>query len=267
MTGHIEFVDHYSCPAADAAPADHYARPGRPRWGARAGAALGLTLLCLAASPGHTAEAYDPLEPMNIRIHAFNEYVDDKVMRPVANTYVRFIPRFARRGVSNFFSNLNDITVFANNLLQLKLGNAASDAGRILLNSTVGFGGLVDVATDAGLMKNQEDFGQTLGYWGVPSGPYLVIPLFGPSTLRDGLGFATDTLTHPMNQQDDVRVRNSLFALQQLDRRVAALAVDSLMMGDTYIFTREAYLQQREYLVTDGEISDDWDDDEWGAWD
>jgi len=226
-----------------------------------------IAALCLAGATAQAQEASDPLEPMNVRIHAFNEFVDDKFMRPVANTYVRFVPRFARRGVSNFFSNLNDVTVLANNLLQFKFSHAASDAGRLLLNTTVGVGGLVDVASDAGLMKNQEDFGQTLGYWGVPTGPYLVIPLFGPSTIRDGLGFATDTLTHPMNQHDDVRLRNSLFALQQLDRRVAGLAADSLMMGDTYIFTREAYLQQREYLVTDGEVDDAWDDDEWGAWD
>ena len=239
------------------------ARSGAARLGA-AGMALAL---CVAALPTHAAEAYDPLEPVNVRVHAFNEFVDDNVMRPVANTYVRFVPRFARRGVSNFFNNLNDVTVLANNLLQFKFTDAASDAGRLLLNTTVGFGGLVDVATDAGLVKNNEDFGQTLGYWGVPAGPYLVIPLFGPSTLRDGAGFATDTLVHPQNQHDHVRVRNSMFALQQLDRRVAALAADSLMMGDTYIFTREAYLQQREYLVTDGEIDDDWDDDEWSAWD
>lgn len=239
----------------------------RTTWPGRLAAGAVAAALWLATLPAHAAEAYDPLEPMNVRIHSFNEFVDDNFMRPVANTYVRFVPRFARRGVSNFFSNLNDVTVLANNLLQLKLADAASDAGRLLLNTTVGFGGLVDVATDAGLTKNHEDFGQTLGYWGVPTGPYLVLPLFGPSTLRDGIGFATDTLTHPQNQQDNVRVRNSMFATQQLDRRVAALAADSLMMGDTYIFTREAYLQQREYLVTDGEISDDWDDDEWGDWD
>lgn len=210
---------------------------------------------------------YDPWEGLNLKVHRFNETLDNAVVRPTANFYVRVVPSVARRGVSNFFSNINDVTVLVNNVLQLKLADAASDTGRIMLNTTLGIGGLVDVATPAGLEKNNEDFGQTLGKWGVGPGPYVVLPLFGPSTLRDSLGLGADTFTNPVNHYDEPAVRNSAFALQLLDRRVAALAADSLMMGDPYIFIREAYLQQREYLVTDGQIQDQWDDDEWSAWD
>lgn len=210
---------------------------------------------------------YDPWESINLKVHGFNEKLDDVVLRPTANVYVRVVPSVARRGISNFFNNINDVTVLLNNVLQLKLSDAASDTGRIVLNTTLGIGGLVDVATPVGLLKNNEDFGQTLGKWGVGPGPYVVLPLFGPSTLRDSFGLTADTFTNPMTHHEDPAVRNSAFVLQQLDRRVAALAVDSIMMGDPYIFTREAYLQQRQYLVTDGEIQDNWDDDEWSAWD
>jgi phospholipid-binding lipoprotein MlaA len=213
------------------------------------------------------AAEYDPWEPFNQKVHAFNELMDNRLLRPTANAYVRVVPSFARRGVSNFFSNIGDVSILANNLLQLKFGDAASDTGRILLNTTLGIGGLFDVATGAGLQKNDEDFGQTLGRWGVKPGPYVVLPLFGPSNVRDTFGVGVDTYSNPLNNQDSVRLRNSAFMLQQLDRRVAGLALDSLMLGDTYIFNREAYIQQREYLVTDGEIDDSWDDDEWGAWD
>jgi phospholipid-binding lipoprotein MlaA len=223
----------------------------------------------LFGMPGMQAYAaeYDPWESVNLKVHRFNDKLDGAVLRPTANFYVRIVPPVARRGVSNFFSNINDVTVLLNNVLQFKLVDAASDTGRIVLNTTLGLGGLVDVATPAGLFKNNEDFGQTLGKWGVGPGPYMVLPLFGPSNLRDTFGLAADTFTNPLTHQDDATVRNSAFLLQQLDRRVAALAADSLMMGDPYIFIREAYLQQRQYLVTDGEIQDQWDDDDWGAWD
>lgn len=210
---------------------------------------------------------YDPWENLNLKVHRFNEKLDVVVLRPTANMYIRVVPPVARRGVSNFFNNINDVTVLLNNVLQLKLTDAASDTGRIVLNTTLGIGGLVDVATPVGLLKNNEDFGQTLGKWGVGPGPYVVLPLFGPSTLRDSLGLTADTFTNPMTHHNEPAVRNSAFVLQQLDRRVAALAVDSIMMGDPYIFTREAYLQQRQYLVTDGELQDQWDDDDWSAWD
>lgn len=213
------------------------------------------------------AAEYDPWESVNLKVYAFNDKLDTAVLRPVAETYTRYVPRMAQRGVNNFFSNINDVTVLVNNVLQLKVGDAASDTGRIVLNTTLGIAGLIDVATAAGLQKNNEDFGQTLGRWGVGPGPYVVLPLLGPSSLRDSFALVADTYTNPATHHDEHAVRNSAFALNQLDRRVSALAVDALMMGDPYIFTREAYLQQRQYLVTDGEVQDEWDDDEWGAWD
>ncbi|MEX0738138.1 MAG: VacJ family lipoprotein [Pseudohongiella sp.] len=225
--------------------------------------------LSLSMTPGSVsaqqAPEYDPFEPVNVKVHAFNDYVDRKLLRPVANGYIRYVPLFARQGVSNFFSNINNISVLANNLLQFKLEDAANDTGRLMFNTSMGIGGLFDVASWVGFAKNDEDFGQTLGYWGVPAGPYIVLPLFGPSTVRDGFGFATDTFTNPLNYREDVMLRNAAFVLQQVDRRVDAMSVDSLMSGDPYIFTREAYLQQREYLVKDGEVADQADD--WGDWD
>jgi phospholipid-binding lipoprotein MlaA len=228
---------------------------------------LGVVVSMTAFATSVHAAAYDPWEPVNIRVHALNEIMDSRLLKPAANAYVRYLPQFARRGVSNFFSNIGDVSILANNVLQLKFDDALSDSGRLLLNTTVGIGGLLDVATPVGLEKNDEDFGQTLGRWGVGPGPYVVLPLFGPSTLRDTLGLGVDTYTNPLNNQDNLRLRNTAFVLQQLDRRVTGLALDSLMLGDTYIFSREAYIQQREYLVTDGEIDDSWDDDDWGSWD
>jgi phospholipid-binding lipoprotein MlaA len=161
------------------------------------------------------------------------------------------------------FFNVLDVTVLLNNVLQLKIGDAASDSGRIMLNTTVGLGGLIDVATEAGLERNDEDFGQTLGRWGVGPGPYMVLPLFGPSNVRDTFGLIVDTFTDPMTYNDAPAIRNGTFVLQQVDKRVAVLVVDSLMMGDQYLFTREAYIQQRQYLVLDGEVEESWGDDEW----
>jgi phospholipid-binding lipoprotein MlaA len=228
-----------------------------------------LVAALMLASFGVEARAAenDPWEFLNLMVYRFNEKLDIVVLRPTADLYVDILPSVARRGVSNFFSNINDVTVLLNNVLQFKLSNAASDTGRLVLNTTLGIGGLVDVATPAGLLKNDEDFGQTLGRWGVGPGPYMVLPLFGPSTLRDTFGLAADTYTNPMTHHEEPSVLNSAFVLQQLDRRVAALVVDSMMMGDPYIFTREAYLQQRQFLVSDGKLQDQWGDDEWGDWD
>lgn len=227
-----------------------------------------LTALCLFvfSQTGYASES-DPWESWNIRVFAFNEHLDAAVLRPVATTYVRLVPAVARRGVSNMFYNFLDVTVLLNNVLQLKMDDAASDSGRILLNTTVGLGGLIDVATEVGLQRNDEDFGQTLGRWGVGAGPYMVLPLFGPSNVRDSLGLFIDTFTNPMTYHHDPTIRNGIFVLEQVDKRVAVLVIDSLMMGDQYLFTREAYIQQREYLVLDGEVQDNWDDDEWGRWD
>ena len=211
--------------------------------------------------------ASDPLEPINTKIHAFNDYMDRHLLRPVAVGYRRYMPVPIRTGVDNFFSNIGDIGIFANNILQGKFGAAASDTGRIVINTTLGVGGVLDLASKAGLNKNNEDFGQTLGAWGIQSGPYIVIPFFGPSTIRDAFGLAVDTSTNPLNYQDNVRLRNSAFVLEQINKRGAALVGESLLMGDPYIFMREAYLQQRAYEVSDGEAEEEEWDDGWEGWD
>ena len=228
--------------------------------------ALLASVLVMNSQLAQAAAEDDPLESVNQKIHGFNEFMDRYFLLPVARGYTRYIPAPARQGVRNFFYNIGDVSVLANDLLQVKLEAAASDAGRIMLNTTIGVFGIFDVATAIGFNRNDEDFGQTLGYWGIGPGPYLVLPLFGPSTLRDSLGLIVDTATNPLNHQDNIRVRNSAFALEQLDRRVAAMSVESLITGDPYIFTREAYLQQRQYLVNDGEVEESWDDD-WDGWD
>lgn len=228
--------------------------------------ALLASVLAMNSQLAQAAAEDDPLESVNQKVHRFNEFMDRHFLLPVARGYTRYIPAPARQGVRNFFYNIGDISVLANNLLQVKLEAAASDAGRIMVNTTIGVFGIFDVATPIGFNRNDEDFGQTLGYWGIGPGPYLVLPLFGPSTLRDSIGLVVDTATNPINHQDNVRVRNSAFALEQLDRRVAAMSVEALITGDPYIFTREAYLQQRQYLVNDGEVDESWDDD-WDDWD
>jgi phospholipid-binding lipoprotein MlaA len=232
-------------------------------------ASLPAVALSLAFSANAEAQqaTEDPLGPINMKIHAFNDYMDKHLLRPVAVGYRRYMPNPIRVGVDNFFSNIGDIGIFANNILQGKFGDAASDTGRIVINTTIGIGGVLDLASKAGLSKHNEDFGQTLGAWGVQSGPYIVLPFFGPSTLRDAFGLAVDTTTNPLNYQDNVRLRNSAFVLEQINRRGAALVGESLLMGDPYIFMREAYLQQRAYDVSDGEAEEEEWDDGWEGWD
>ncbi|MEQ9070315.1 MAG: VacJ family lipoprotein [Gimesia chilikensis] len=211
-----------------------------------------LVLLCPAAY----GQSYDPWRNTNERVFRFNDYFDTILVRPVAQGYTTFVPRFLRQGIGNFFSNLNDINVFVNDLLQLKLEDAASDGGRFLINSTIGVAGILDVASEWGLDKNQEDFGQTLGAWGVSSGPYVVLPVFGTSTVRDSFGLVLDTLFNPIQYHEEGSVRFSLFIVEEVDFRSGLLALDELVTGDRYLFYREAYLQNREYLVNDGQVED-----------
>lgn len=203
------------------------------------------------------AQPKDPWRNFNEHIFAFNDFFDQLIVRPVANTYTVFVPRFARQGIGNFFSNINDINVFVNDLLQMKLDAAFSDSGRFMLNSTLGIVGFIDVATGMGLEKNEEDFGQTLGYWGLGSGPYVVLPVFGSSNVRDSFGLVLDTLFNPIQYHDDASVRVSLFAIEQIDTRASLLSLDELVSGNRYLFFREAYIQRRDYLVNDGQVEDE----------
>ena len=202
----------------------------------------------------------DPWEGWNRGVYQFNNFFDDAIVRPAARIYQTIIPRFIRRGIRNFFSNIYDINTLVNNLLQFKFDDAASDGGRLLINSTIGLGGLFDVATGMGMGKHQEDFGQTLAVWGVGPGPYVMLPVFGASSLRDAAGLAMDNGFDPVQYLEDISVRATLFVLGEVDSRERLLGLDELVVGDEYLFIREAYFQHREYLVKDGEIEDDFDD-------
>jgi phospholipid-binding lipoprotein MlaA len=198
----------------------------------------------------------DPLEPMNRAIHNFNEGVDRAVIKPVATGYDTVMPGFAKTGVRNFFSNLNDVTVLANDILQLKLEQGTSDFMRLAVNSTFGLLGLLDIASEMGLRKHEEDFGQTLGRWGVGAGPYLVLPFVGPSSIRDTAGFVVDTeYVDLVRNHDHIATRNSALALRVVSRRSDLLdakeAVDSAAL-DGYEFMRDFYLERRQGLVYDG---------------
>jgi phospholipid-binding lipoprotein MlaA len=205
------------------------------------------------ASPGHNPK--DPFESVNRGVYKFNDTVDKAVIKPVAKGYNAILPEPGKIMLSNFFSNLNDVVVTVNDLLQLKVFVAISDTGRIAVNTTVGFGGLFDVATAVGLEKHYEDFGQTLGKWGVGSGPYLILPLLGPSTVRDGVGLYADSYTSVINRVENIPTRNELYATSLLGRRARLLkqeeALDEASL-DRYAFIRDAYLQQRQNLIYDG---------------
>lgn len=201
----------------------------------------------------------DPWEGFNRSMYAFNDVLDRYALKPLAQGYQYAAPDLVQRGVSNFFGNLADVRTLVNNALQLKGHDTASDVARITLNSTFGLVGVLDLATPLGLEKHNEDFGQTLGYWGVPSGNYLVLPLFGPSTLRDGLALVPDSYVDPVGEVGHVPTRNSLYGLRLIDTRAGLLKSEGIISGDRYLFIRDAYLQRREYQVNDGRIDSTFD--------
>lgn len=215
-----------------------------------------LVSLVLPGSSLAQAEAYDPLEPLNRAIFTFNEAVDNTIVLPIAKGYRAITPSFVRTGVRNFFSNLEDVKVMTNNLLQAKIQAGTSDLLRIAVNSTFGLLGLLDVASEMGLRKHNEDFGQTLGRWGIGSGPYLVLPLLGPSTFRDATSRYLDgQFLDPVRHMADVGPRNRAIGLRVISNRTdlieAKAAVDMAAL-DGYEFTRDFYLERRRALVYDG---------------
>ena len=206
----------------------------------------------------------DPWESYNRGMYKFNDALDKAVLKPVAQSYVEGVPEFAREGVGNFFGNLEDIDTGLNNLLQGKFADGAKDLGRFVVNSVVGIGGLWDVATPMGLEKHDEDFGQTLGWWGVPPGPYFIIPLLGPSTLRDAPALWVDVSTVYNREISDIAVRNSLYALDVVRTRAGLLKAERIVDEaalDRYSFTRDAWLQRRRHLVHDGKPPRDPEDE------
>jgi len=224
-----------------------------------AGAAATFVLLAGCASGPHANPA-DPFEPFNRGVTRFNDTVDEAVLVPVATAYVRVLPSMVRTGVSNFFGNLGDVWSFANSVAQLKLQNSAETFMRVNVNTFFGLGGLLDVATEAGIDRHEEDFGQTLGRWGVGAGPYVVLPIFGPSTLRDTAALPVDRAGGVVSNMNDVAWRNSLSFLEAVDTRAKYLRAGRLLDDaalDKYTFTRDAFLQHRRNDVYDGNPPDD----------
>ncbi|MGH8622982.1 MAG: MlaA family lipoprotein [Burkholderiales bacterium] len=222
--------------------------------------AVSLSLLGGCASTGNPR---DPLEPLNRAVYTFNDGVDHLLIKPAAEFYRAVLPDFMRTGISNFFSNINDVIVAVNNLLQFKLAQAGSDVARVLLNSTVGVLGLFDVATEIGLEKHNEDFGQTLGYWGIGDGPYLVLPFLGPSSARDTVGWVGDFYAWPISYVEDDGTRYILIGMRVITLRADLLEATRILETaalDPYEFVRDAYLQRRRNLVYDGKPPLDADD-------
>jgi phospholipid-binding lipoprotein MlaA len=230
-----------------------------PTFGLRLFAAALLVLLTgCATGPG--ASRNDPFEPMNRQVYRFNEAVDDAVLRPTATAYRRILPSPIRTGINNFFGNLSDVWSFANSVLQLKLQDSAQTFMRVNVNTVFGLGGVLDVASEAGIDRHSEDFGQTLGRWGVPAGPYLVLPLLGPSTVRDTAALPVDRQGDLLNAVQDIPVRNSLYVLRLVDIRANLLRAGQLLDDaalDKYSFTRDVFLQRRKAEVYDGNLPDD----------
>ncbi len=212
--------------------------------------------MCTAVSS--YAKNKDPIEPVNRAIFKFNDTADRWVLRPVAKTYRFIMPNFAERGVRNFFSNLGEVRNTAHNLLQGKGGRALRTTSRFAINTTIGVGGLFDVATKIGIDPAREDFGQTLGAWGLNSGPYLVLPILGPSSLRDSTGVIVDPFLMPQNYLPvGWEEKLALRILDGVQTRADLITAEGLLAGDPYTLYREAYLSAREFDVNDGRIIED----------
>ena len=214
-----------------------------------------VALSACAVTPPHD-EVADPLEPVNRVVDKFNDNVDRAVLKPTAQAYEKVVPALVRTSVTNFFNNLGEPLVITNQLLQGKGKQGLSDAGRLLVNSTVGLLGLFDPASQMGLPRHTEDFGQTFGVWGVGEGWYLVLPFLGPSTLRDSVGLIGDYQLDPLAQHEEVRERNALGGLRVVETRAGLLSASKVRDTaalDPYLFTREAYRQLRWSRIYDGE--------------
>jgi phospholipid-binding lipoprotein MlaA len=224
---------------------------------------LAVIALTGCAAP-HAKNPADPFEGFNRGVYKFNDTVDKAIAKPIAQGYNKVMPDLGKTMVTNFFSNLNDVVVTANDLLQFKFIQALSDGMRVLVNSTVGVAGLIDVAS-MHLEKHNEDFGQTLGYWGVGSGPYLMLPILGPSSVRDGIGDLGDGQVSPVSNTYPIRTRNQMYLTRGISRRADLLSAENVMDGailDRYSFIRDAYLQRRQSLVCDGKLPHDSYEDE-----
>lgn len=222
---------------------------------------LALFVLCAtgcATVPVGNPDPRDPWEKFNRSMYAFNDSLDRAIAKPVAKGYKKVTPRIIRTGISNVITNLDQVSTIVNALLQGKVKQAGNDSARFLLNTTLGLGGLFDPASAAGLDLNDEDFGQTLGKWGVKSGPYLMLPFLGPSTVRDSFARIPDQFTYPVNYLEDDSTRLLIRAVDFIDLRAGLLELDAQIERsyDSYAFIRNAWLQRREFLVRDGDVAD-----------
>jgi phospholipid-binding lipoprotein MlaA len=227
---------------------------------------MSFLLFFMANTLAFAEEDVDPFEDINRTVYGFNETVDDNLLEPVSRAYKDHVPEVAQDGVSNFFGNLRDVSTLANQILQFKPVESIETLGRILVNSTIGLGGLFDVASDMGLTTDDEDFGQTMGVWGVEQGPYVVLPLLGPSTVRDGAGLFVDT-TSDANMIDKTEGIGfiSSSTINIIDKRVELLPVTDMLdlSDDPYTMMRSSYLQKRKFDVFDGNLpveEDEFDD-------
>jgi phospholipid-binding lipoprotein MlaA len=223
----------------------------RGAWIPAAAALAGMLLAGCAAAPSRV----DPLEPMNRALYEVHDVVDTNVVKPFVQGYVNVIPLPIRRTVSNVFNNIDDLFSAINDALQGKPDKFADDMARVVLNTSFGIGGIFDIATEAGIARGDEDFGQTFGVWGFGQGPYLFVPLFGPTTVRDGTGVILRIAVGPVGYVPDVPVRNALYGVAAIDQRSQLLGTGQLVDTaaiDRYLFIRNAYLQRRRYLVYDG---------------
>ena len=215
---------------------------------------LASLVLSACASTSPNTNSKDPYEGFNRSMYSFNDALDRAIVKPVAKGYKAVMPNFGQKMVRNFFSNIDDIFVTGNDLLQLKFKKASSDFTRVWVNTIFGVFGLFNVAEN--LEKHNEDFGQTLGYWGVSSGPYLVLPFVGPSSVRDGAGLAVDSYYGLVENIEDRALSNSLYATNKIDERVQLLDTEKIIEGgvmDRYSFLRDAYIMRRQSLVYDGD--------------
>jgi phospholipid-binding lipoprotein MlaA len=226
---------------------------------------IGALAAALALSGCATNNPKDPLEPFNRAMFSFNDTIDRAALKPAAEVYSTVLPGFVQTGIGNFFGNLGDVWTALNNFLQGKMADGLSDVMRVALNTTMGFGGVLDIGTEAGLTKHSEDFGQTLGKWGVKSGAYVVLPFLGSSTVRDTAAMPLDFAGDVWHYKRPVTWRNTGTVVHVVDLRASVLDASNLLEEaalDRYVFVRDAYLQRRQSKVYDGEVpSSKYEDD------
>ena len=216
-----------------------------------------ILIICILSVPIIGEEIADPIENLNRDIFIFNEKLDENILKPAAVTYRKITPQFARNGVTNFFNNLEEIDTSINQVLQGEIKYALNDATRFVVNSTIGLFGLIDVASKMGLERHEEDFGQTLGVWGVDAGPYIMLPFLGPSNPRDLLSRPISSFLSGTFAMEDNDVKMTLVSIDALETRERLLDAETLIIGDKYIFVRDAYFQSREYEINNGSTEDD----------